>query len=88
MSNTINCEEPGGEHIEGQARIGTNLMSSLDQTCNFTAVRQAKFEEGMRIFRLKTSNATVVLFLAIRPSGTVERSPSDCQGLEASGRKQ
>lgn len=39
LSNTINCEEPGGEHIEGQA----------------------KFEEGMRIFRLKTSNATVVL---------------------------
>lgn len=39
LSNTINCEDPGGEHMEGQA----------------------KFEEGMRIFRLKTSNATVVL---------------------------
>mmetsp|Transcript_85801 Transcript_85801/g.136315 ORF Transcript_85801/g.136315 Transcript_85801/m.136315 type:complete len:508 (-) Transcript_85801:116-1639(-) len=39
LSNTINCEEPGGEHMQGQV----------------------KFEEGMRVFRLKTSNATVVL---------------------------
>ena len=23
LSNTINCEEPGGEHMEGEARIGT-----------------------------------------------------------------